>query len=119
MLDLETAARALGATRIGPNATFNGVTTDSRQIQPADLFVALRGERFDGHAFVDAALSSGAAAALIEQAAALKASDAPLILVRNTREALGRLAAFWRARPVPRHPSCRGARVVASPGFRS
>jgi UDP-N-acetylmuramoyl-tripeptide--D-alanyl-D-alanine ligase len=101
MLDLETTARALGATRLGPNATFNGVTTDSRQIQPGDLFVALRGERFDGHAFVDAALSSGAAAALVEQAPALKASDAPLILVRDTRQALGRLAAFWRARFAP------------------
>ena len=98
MLDLETAARALGATRAGPNATFNGVTTDSRQIQPADLFVALRGERFDGHAFVDAALSSGAAAALVDQDAAPKTSHAPLILVRDTRAALGQLAAFWRAR---------------------
>ena len=98
MLDLETAARALGAARVGPNATFDGVTTDSRRIQPADLFVALRGERFDGHAFVNVALSSGAAAALVEQSAALKTGDASLILVRDTREALGRLAAFWRAR---------------------
>ena len=98
MLDLETAAQALGATRVGPNARFNGVTTDSRQIQPGDLFVALRGERFDGHAYVDAALSSGAAAGVVEQSAVLKSVDAPLILVRDTRAALGRLAAFWRAR---------------------
>jgi UDP-N-acetylmuramoyl-tripeptide--D-alanyl-D-alanine ligase len=98
MLDLETTARALGATRAGRNATFNGVTTDSRQIQPADLFVALRGERFDGHAFVDAALSSGAAAALVERGTTLQAGDAPLMFVRDTREALGRLAAFWRVR---------------------
>jgi UDP-N-acetylmuramoyl-tripeptide--D-alanyl-D-alanine ligase len=95
MLDLESAARAIGGARVGPNATFNGVTTDSRQIKPADLFVALRGERFDGHAFVDAALSSGAAAGLVESAAP-KAGNAPLILVRDTRAALGRLAAFWR-----------------------
>jgi len=98
MLDLETAARALGAARVGPNAKFTGVTTDSRKIQPSDLFVALRGERFDGHAFVDIALSSGAAAALVEQGTAPKTSDTPLILVSDTREALGRLAAFWRAR---------------------
>jgi len=60
--------------------------------------VALRGERFDGHAFVDASLSSGATAALVEQGAAVKTLDAPLILVSDTREALGRLSAFWRAR---------------------
>jgi UDP-N-acetylmuramoyl-tripeptide--D-alanyl-D-alanine ligase len=98
MLDLETAARALGATRVGPNTTFDGVTTDSRLIQLGDLFVALRGERFDGHAFVAAAFSSGAAAGLVEHSAAPKTGDGPLILVPDTRSALGRLAAFWRAR---------------------
>ena len=98
MLDLETAAQALGATRVGPNLTFTGVTTDSRQIQRGDLFVALRGERFDGHAFVDSALSSGAAAALVEHGATLHLGAAPLISVLDTRKALGQLAAFWRAR---------------------
>ena len=98
MLDLDAAARALGATRSGPNAAFSGVTTDSRKIRPGDLFVALRGERFDGHAFVAAALASNAAAALVEEGVALGAGDVPLIAVRDTREALGRLAAFWRSR---------------------
>jgi len=98
MLDLDAAARALDATRSGANATFTGVTTDSRQVQTGDLFVALRGERFDGHTFVDVALSSGAVAALVEQGVPLRVGDAPLILVRDTRQALGRLAASWRGR---------------------
>jgi UDP-N-acetylmuramoyl-tripeptide--D-alanyl-D-alanine ligase len=97
MLDLRTAAQALGARHTGPNVSFTGVTTDSRQIQAGELFVALRGERFDGHAFVEAALSAGAAAAMVEEAAPAQRATAPLILVRDTRQALGRLAAFWRA----------------------
>ena len=97
MLDLQTAAQALGARHTGPNVTFTGVTTDSRQIKAAELFVALRGERFDGHAFVEAALSAGAAAAMVEEAEPAQRVNAPLLLVRDTRQALGRLAAFWRA----------------------
>ena len=98
MLDLDAAAGALGAMRSGANAMFMGVTTDSRHIEPGDLFVALKGDRYDGHAFVGAALASGAAAALVEQGTSLGISDAPLILVRDTRLALGQLAAHWRAR---------------------
>jgi len=97
MLDFDTAARAIGATRCGPNTTFSGVSTDSRHIAPGDLFVALRGERYDGHAFVEAALSSGAVGALIEHAD-LRLVDTPLIVVSDARQALGRLAAWWRCR---------------------
>ena len=98
MLDLQTAAEALGAWHSGANVTFTAVTTDSRQIQAGDLFVALRGERFDGHAYVDAALDAGAVAAMVEEAEPVQRPNAPLILVRDTRQALGRLAAFWRGR---------------------
>ena len=56
MLDLDTAAEQIGAGRRGANASFGGVTTDSREVARGDLFVALRGERFDGHAYVDVAL---------------------------------------------------------------
>jgi UDP-N-acetylmuramoyl-tripeptide--D-alanyl-D-alanine ligase len=98
MLDIRTAAQALGAKQSGPNATFTGVTTDSRQIQEGELFVALRGERFDGHAFVDTALTAGAAAAMVEEAEPVERANASLILVRDTRQALGRLAGVWRGR---------------------
>jgi UDP-N-acetylmuramoyl-tripeptide--D-alanyl-D-alanine ligase len=64
------------------------------------LFVALRGERFDGHDFVAAALQGGAAAAMVERGWSAQHPDilAPLLEVDNTRLALGDLAAHWRGR---------------------
>jgi UDP-N-acetylmuramoyl-tripeptide--D-alanyl-D-alanine ligase len=98
MFDLQTAAHALGAIRGGPNIVFTGVSTDTRSLQRGDLFVALRGERFDGHTFVDAAFAAGAAAAMVDTRAAQARSDRPLLVVTDTRLALGRLAATWRER---------------------
>jgi len=98
MLDLDRAARDIGAGRRGPNVSFHGVTTDSRQVARGDLFVALRGERFDGHAFVDQALIAGAAAAMVDDAKRVSVGDAALILVDDTLKALGQLAAAWRRR---------------------
>jgi UDP-N-acetylmuramoyl-tripeptide--D-alanyl-D-alanine ligase len=71
------------------------VCTDSRQIRPGCLFVALRGARFDGHDFVAEAARQGATVALVEQPV-----DAPLtqVVVRDSRRALGMAAASWRAR---------------------
>ena len=45
---------------------YSGVSTDTRGIQPGDLFVALRGENFDGHRFLDAARAAGAIAAVVD-----------------------------------------------------
>ncbi|PWT71093.1 MAG: UDP-N-acetylmuramoyl-tripeptide--D-alanyl-D-alanine ligase, partial [Proteobacteria bacterium] len=98
MMDLKTAAQTLGVRQSGPNASFSGVATDSRQLKPGDLFVALRGERFDGHTFVDAALDSGAAAAMVDNAESVAHANAPLLVVGDTRIALGQLAARWRRR---------------------
>ena len=72
------------------------VHTDTRTLQAGDLFLALRGERFDAHAFVPQAAASGAVAVLIENGAA--ATDLPAVRVSDTRAALSRLAAGWRAR---------------------
>ena len=98
MLDLDRAARDIGAGRRGPNVSFGGVTTDSRQVAHGDLFVALRGERHDGHAFVRQALDSGAVAAMVDDARAVADHAVPLILVDDTLQARGRLAAAWRNR---------------------
>jgi UDP-N-acetylmuramoyl-tripeptide--D-alanyl-D-alanine ligase len=100
MLNMTEAAQLIGATRHGPEVTFNSVTTDSRAIAPGALFVALRGERFDGHDFVAAALAQGAAAALVDHAAPAWGA-APLLLAADTRLALGQLAAQWRKRCAP------------------
>ena len=76
------------------------VSTDSRDVQPGDLFVALRGERVDGHAFVAAALAAGAAAAMVEPGA-VAGMPAPLLVVPSTLDALAALAAWWRQRIDP------------------
>lgn len=93
MMTIAAAAQAIGAQVRGA-ATFARVTTDSRQIQPGDLFVALRGEKFDGHQFAQAALDAGAAAVMVDEQGA--AGITPAAVVADTRLALGRLAAYWR-----------------------
>ena len=69
MLDVATAAQAIGARHIGPNAEFVRVMTDSRDLRRGDLFVGIRGERFDGQAFADQALLAGACAVMVEPGA--------------------------------------------------
>ncbi len=96
MLRMSAAAQWIGAERRGKDVEFSGVVTDSRAIVPGALFVALRGERFDGHDFVAQALAQGAAAALVEHADAAW-GEIPLLLAADTRLALGRLAAQWRS----------------------
>jgi UDP-N-acetylmuramoyl-tripeptide--D-alanyl-D-alanine ligase len=98
MLDIAEAARMAGGEARGARVTFSGVGTDSRALQPGDLFVALPGERFDGHDYAAEALRRGAVAVL----ASRPLGEVPHILVRDTRAGLGRLAAGWRARfPLP------------------
>jgi UDP-N-acetylmuramoyl-tripeptide--D-alanyl-D-alanine ligase len=76
---------------------FTRVATDSRSLAAGDLFVAIKGERFDGHDFVSTAFERGAAAALVgEHRAATLAGN--LVVVRDPLAALGQLAAHWRAR---------------------
>ncbi|THF61192.1 UDP-N-acetylmuramoyl-tripeptide--D-alanyl-D-alanine ligase [Pseudothauera rhizosphaerae] len=98
MMTLQDAARALDARATGV-ARFASVGTDSRAISPGQLFVALRGEHFDGHDFVAAAGRAGAVAAMVDGrwAAAHEPAPLPLLVVDDTRLALGRLAAHWRA----------------------
>jgi UDP-N-acetylmuramoyl-tripeptide--D-alanyl-D-alanine ligase len=99
MMHLAEAAFALGVEYRGGNAWFTAVGTDTRTTRPGELFVALRGERFDGHRFLAAAQSGGAAAAMVDVAgAALAPSRLPLVVVNDTRTALGQLAYAWRSR---------------------
>jgi len=75
------------------------VHTDSRSLQPGDLFVALRGEHFDGHRFMAQAKAQGALAVVCEASgeAEARAQGLPAMVVPHTRVALGELAAAWRA----------------------
>ncbi|MEW6694371.1 MAG: UDP-N-acetylmuramoyl-tripeptide--D-alanyl-D-alanine ligase [Pseudomonadota bacterium] len=72
------------------------VHTDTRTLQPGDLFVALRGERFDAHAFLPQAAAQGAVGAVAERD--LAAAGLCGVEVPDSRAALGALAAAWRAR---------------------
>ncbi len=84
----------------------NAVKTDSRTVEPGDLFVCIDGENFDGHEFAAQAARAGAAGIVASRM--LPEVDAPVIMVRDTLDALGRMAARWR-------DMC-GARLVAVTG---
>lgn len=103
MMLFSEAAAATGAKLRGSDGTFDSVGTDTRSLVPRALFVALRGDRYDGHAFVAQARMAGAAAAMVEQAWSGAedhgtAEAFALLLVDDARQALGRLAAAWRNR---------------------
>lgn len=92
-LSLQQAASAMQGRLSGVDMPFVGVTTDSRSVGVGQLFFALRGDNFDGHAFVSSVLDQGAAAVVVEQEMDV---EGPQIVVANTRLALGALASYWR-----------------------
>lgn len=87
------AAAALGLTPSGDWAARN-VSIDSRVVEPGDLFVAIVGEQFDGHDFVEAAFAKGAVAAMTNR----RISDVPQLIVPDTLAGLARLGEAARAR---------------------
>ena len=90
-------ARATGGTLVRDGRPFVGVSTDTRTIAPGALYVALRGESFDGHRFLPQAAAAGAGGVLISTAGDLPPSGA-VICVPDTRAALGGLGRFHRDR---------------------
>jgi UDP-N-acetylmuramoyl-tripeptide--D-alanyl-D-alanine ligase len=101
VFSLVDAATALDARRTGADADVRRVVIDSRRVQAGDLFVALPGERVDGHDYVDGALTAGAVGAIVSDPARVKTPDAPLLVVPDPRLALGCLGAWWRGRLDP------------------
>jgi UDP-N-acetylmuramoyl-tripeptide--D-alanyl-D-alanine ligase len=92
VLTAALVARATDGRLMGrPDAVFAGVSTDTRAIRPGSLFVAIRGDRFDGHAFTREAVQGRAAGVLVSDPAAA-VTDAPAIVVADTVVALQRLA---------------------------
>jgi UDP-N-acetylmuramoyl-tripeptide--D-alanyl-D-alanine ligase len=96
MMMLSEAVALLGGRMSGREARFSGVSTDTRSLRAADLFVALRGERFDGHGFLKEAAAAKAAAALVDRRYTGE-FPLPVAIVQDTRLALGELARHWRA----------------------
>jgi UDP-N-acetylmuramoyl-tripeptide--D-alanyl-D-alanine ligase len=93
MMPLSAAVLATKGTLAGQDVTFSAVTTDSRKVMVGDLFVALKGEHFDGHDFVAQCFEQGAVAAMV---ASGMSAGKPLLQVADTRLGLGDLAAYWR-----------------------
>lgn len=86
----------------GPDTVVRRVCTDSRAVQAGDLFVALKGDRFDGHDYVAEVARRGAAGVLVSASAADRLLPVPSVVVQNTRVALGDLARAYRQDVDPR-----------------
>ena len=91
--------RAVGGTFLQTGGgTVTGVTSDSRQIASGDLFIPLVGDRFDGHAYINAALESGAVGCLTARERESYREDKFYVKVANTQRALRDLAAWYKSR---------------------
>jgi len=97
-LDRVAAALEQCATARLPRGSTSlaGITTDTRSLDPGELFVAIRGERFDGHDYLAAAVSAGAGAVVVSQAPPLGLLGIPVFQVDDTLVALGALGGYWR-----------------------
>ena len=96
MFDLEQIARIVDGSYSGKkvNTQLDGISTDSRNLTPGQLFVPLRGERFDGHDYLSQAVKNGAAACLSEEV--VVGLSVPVVRVADTLQALGDIAAACR-----------------------
>jgi len=94
---LNELVKPLDAQLIGAgnqSVDISGVTTDTRAVKPGDVFIALKGERFDAHDLVDQAISAGAVALIVERELAV---SVPQLIVSDSRIALGRIAEYNRS----------------------
>ena len=104
IFSLEDVLKATSGTLISgaPENTFYGISTDSRQVYKGNLFIALKGEKFDGHDFVRKAIEQGAAGVLVHDEEKINQGlvdkTVAVIKVADTLLALGDLAHEWRKR---------------------
>lgn len=94
----EVCAATGGSIGKSGDYQFKGVCTDTRSVQAGDLFIALRGERFDGHDFISQAVEKGAAGVVVDRLDELYTGDAAVVVVSNTLHALQNLATYHRRR---------------------
>ncbi|MEC7875769.1 MAG: UDP-N-acetylmuramoyl-tripeptide--D-alanyl-D-alanine ligase [Pseudomonadota bacterium] len=90
---LSEAAKTIGASLNGEDVIFSGCSTDSRTIEKGNLFIALKGENFDGHKYISVAEKKGASSLIVDHEISNTKS---FIKVKNTRKAMGLLAKSWR-----------------------
>lgn len=99
MFSFAEIATATGGVIHGPaDGVISAVSSDSRRVMPGELFVALRGDRFDGHDFIAEVASKGVSAVLAEVLPQNGVEGVTLVIVPDTLRALGDLAAAWRRR---------------------
>jgi len=94
-MSLKEVCQIIASSPPAQDAVFTGLSTDTRTLSPGNLFIAIRGETFDAHQFLDNALKKGAAAAIVDHKTN---SLIPQIIVEHTQHALGKIAANWRKR---------------------
>lgn len=95
MLTLHFLQTLFCEPHLHPNVEFTGISTDTRQIKPGNLFIALKGEHFDAHDFIPHAIAQGARGIIAQK----PYSDAsiPTFVVPDTIQALGQIAKAWRS----------------------
>ncbi len=95
MMHLANCADAIGAALHGDNVSLNAVSIDSRTLSRGDFYVALKGERFDGHDYIDAAVAGGAAGVMVD---AERSLPVPQLVIDDTRRGLGLLGKYKAGR---------------------
>jgi len=105
-LSLSQLSHRLDARLIGSDAEISHVCSDSRTIPPQTLFVALKGERFDGHDFAHLAVENGAHALLLTHELPL---DVPQLIVKDTQKAMGEIGAYLREQIQPKSIALTGS----------
>lgn len=91
---------------LGQDLTVNRISTDTRTLQPGDVYLALVGENFDGHDFCQRAIDSGAAAVVVSREVGV---DIPSVMVADTKLALGHLGAAVKAEVAPKTVAVTGS----------
>ncbi len=96
IISLQEVVDAVGGEVVNyQELDIDNVSTDTRQIKSGDLFIALKGERFDGHDFIDDAVAKGAVAVIVSEDVGFNL-DKPIIMVEDTLKALQDLAHYYR-----------------------
>jgi len=99
-LPLSACSAELGAELIGDDFSINTVGIDTRKLSAGDMYVAIKGDQFDGHQFVNEAIAKGARAVVVDQSFDAHASgleNVSVLQVEDTRRALGCIASLWAA----------------------
>ncbi|WP_076418510.1 UDP-N-acetylmuramoyl-tripeptide--D-alanyl-D-alanine ligase [Colwellia sp. UCD-KL20] len=105
-LTLSTIASAVNGQLIGNDLSIDNITTDTRSLNKGDLFLALKGPNFDGHKFVEQAEKAGCLALIVDHQVE---SGLPQIIVKDTHQALGQVAAFVKKTVAPKTVAITGS----------